>query len=210
MFARRLIQLGGNGREALKQIELALDRVPAAPVDPLDPPYLDLAMLYLSAGRLDRAKVWIGAYEHNVPAEWRRGRAGTELQYLRTLGSLAVAEGRYQDAIRLVRESDQGDCLICALPQLARAHDLAQDPDSAIAIYERYVGTLSPDRPAIDPLELPPALKRLGEPYDQRGDRAKAIHYYSKFLELWKNADPELQPVVRDVRVRLARLVGEK
>jgi hypothetical protein len=28
-------------------------------------------------------------------------------------------------------------------------------------------------------------------------------------VELWKNADPELQPAVRDIRERLARLAKE-
>ncbi|MBI2403696.1 MAG: hypothetical protein HYV20_13370, partial [Gemmatimonadetes bacterium] len=40
-------------------------------------------------------------------------------------------------------------------------------------------------------------------------DREKAIEYYNRFVELWKGADPELQPPVRDVKQRMARLVGE-
>jgi len=30
--------------------------------------------------------------------------------------------------------------------------------------------------------------------------------YYAKFVELWKDADPDLQPRVTEVRKRLARL----
>ena len=45
--------------------------------------------------------------------------------------------------------------------------------------------------------------------YEARGDRAKALEYYGRFVNLWKDADPELQPVVRDVRARMARLAGE-
>jgi hypothetical protein len=30
--------------------------------------------------------------------------------------------------------------------------------------------------------------------------------YYAKFIELWKNADPELQPKVTEIKQRLARL----
>ncbi|MBI2401485.1 MAG: tetratricopeptide repeat protein [Gemmatimonadetes bacterium] len=209
LLARRELEVGGGAREVLAEVEEQLSRSSGDEVDPLDPPYLDIAMLYLSTGRMDRARVWVDAYERNVPAEWRRGRAGSELQHLRALGSIALADGRVQDAIRLLRQSDQGECVICALPQLAQAYDAAPEPDSAIAIYERYVGTLSPDRPAVDPLELPPALKRLGELYAQRGDREKAIEYYNRFVELWKGADPELQPLVRDVKQRMARLAGE-
>ncbi len=41
-------------------------------------------------------------------------------------------------------------------------------------------------------------------------DLQKAVEYYDKFGELWKDADAELQPVVQDVWERIARLVGER
>jgi DNA-binding SARP family transcriptional activator len=49
-------------------------------------------------------------------------------------------------------------------------------------------------------------LRRLGELYEQKGNRVKAIEYYNRFVELWKNADPELQPQVADIRARVVRL----
>ncbi len=52
--------------------------------------------------------------------------------------------------------------------------------------------------------------KRVGELYEERNDRDKAVVYYNRFVELWQNADEELQPQVRDVRARIARLVGEQ
>jgi DNA-binding SARP family transcriptional activator len=54
------------------------------------------------------------------------------------------------------------------------------------------------------------ALRRLGELYEQRGERQKAIDYYNEFAELWEDADAELQPLVDDVRQRIARLIGER
>jgi hypothetical protein len=53
-----------------------------------------------------------------------------------------------------------------------------------------------------------PNLKRLGELYEQRADTARAVRYYNRFIELWQSADPELQPLVDEVRSRLADLVG--
>jgi hypothetical protein len=32
------------------------------------------------------------------------------------------------------------------------------------------------------------------------------VNYYTKFIDLWKDADPDLQPKVTEVRKRLARL----
>lgn len=54
-----------------------------------------------------------------------------------------------------------------------------------------------------DPFWLPVVYERLGDLYERRDDAAKASHYYGKLVELWKEADPELQP-----RVEAARLVG--
>ena len=52
------------------------------------------------------------------------------------------------------------------------------------------------------------ATRRLGELYEKRGHRAKARCYYSHFVELWKDSDPELKPVVGVVRQRLRQLAG--
>jgi hypothetical protein len=46
--------------------------------------------------------------------------------------------------------------------------------------------------------------------YEERDEIDKAIDHYSRFVELWQDADVELQPVVEEVRGRIARLVGER
>jgi hypothetical protein len=53
----------------------------------------------------------------------------------------ALAEDRPRDAISELRRSDRGGCRVCVLPYLGRAYDLAGEPDSAIAIYERCCET---------------------------------------------------------------------
>jgi len=55
-------------------------------------------------------------------------------------------------------------------------------------------------------MRLPAIRERLGQLYEQMGDTAKAVANYHAFIELWKNADPELQPRVADAKRRLARL----
>jgi hypothetical protein len=62
-----------------------------------------------------------------------------------------------------------------------------------------------------DGFDRPPAptLQRLGELYEARGNRARARHYYSRFIDLWKHADQELQPRVAEARAALKRLSAE-
>jgi hypothetical protein len=43
--------------------------------------------------------------------------------------------------------------------------------------------------------------------YEAKGDPAKAAESYRGFIELWKNADPELQPRVADARRRVSALI---
>jgi len=58
-------------------------------------------------------------------------------------------------------------------------------------------------------LTLGPTYRRLGEMYEERGQLDKAREYYGRFIDLWKNADAELQPIVREIRGRLTRLAQE-
>ena len=50
------------------------------------------------------------------------------------------------------------------------------------------------------------AHKRLGELYDAAGNREKAMSHYATFINLWKDADAELQPQVKKARERLQEL----
>jgi DNA-binding SARP family transcriptional activator len=56
------------------------------------------------------------------------------------------------------------------------------------------------------PISIPVAPRRLGELYEAKGDIAGAIKNYEEFVKLWKDADPDLQPQVTEIRNRIARL----
>jgi hypothetical protein len=53
-----------------------------------------------------------------------------------------------------------------------------------------------------------PVVERLAQLHEARGERARASEYYRSFIELWQDADPELQPRVREARRRLAALTA--
>jgi tetratricopeptide (TPR) repeat protein len=142
-----------------------------------------------------------------VPEQVRRSVQTRGLAY----GAVAEAEGRPQDAIPAYREvyASTGFCGVCGLPQLAAAYDRLGQPDSARAVYQRYVDTPAAFPWSTDRGHLAAAYKRLGELYEARNDRKQAVKYYEKFVDLWKDADAELQPGVKEVRGRLAKLAQE-
>jgi tetratricopeptide (TPR) repeat protein len=62
------------------------------------------------------------------------------------------------------------------------------------------------ERAAYELVYLAPSHLRQAEIYDRRGDRSRAAQHYRRFIELWRGADPELQPAVTEARIRLAAL----
>ncbi len=62
----------------------------------------------------------------------------------------------------------------------------------------------------MDRFALGPALERLAQLYDERGDPDSAANYYARFVELWSEADPDLQPRVQAAQARLEQIVTER
>jgi tetratricopeptide (TPR) repeat protein/tRNA A-37 threonylcarbamoyl transferase component Bud32 len=190
----------------LNRIAQALVKYPLASLPPADRPYATLAWYYAAAGQPVEADRLLAEYSRAVPAGVRRA---DNLQY-GARGAIAVAQGRPQDALPLFRATwDSAGCTVCGLFELASTYDQLKQPDSAVAVYRRYVDSPGLDRFSDDAINLAPAYRRLGDLYADRGDRADAATYYNKLLDLWKNADAELQPIVADVKQRLARLTAE-
>jgi tetratricopeptide (TPR) repeat protein len=54
-----------------------------------------------------------------------------------------------------------------------------------------------------------PVLFRLGDIYERKGERQKAIDAYARFVRLWSACDAPLRPAVAEARTRLARLTAE-
>jgi eukaryotic-like serine/threonine-protein kinase len=205
--ARRLILFERDSARAFQLLQSALDRHPLASIPALDRPYGALATTYLMAGQTAEGKRLVAEYESAVPIGIRRGEPG----WYRVRGWVALAEGRPADAItefrRMQHEGQRADW---GYREIGLAFEQANQPDSAVAAYERAVAPAGSGWKLVeDPWSKAPSLKRLGELYDQRGDRAKALEYYGRFVELWRDADPVLQPAVREVKARMSTLTAE-
>jgi tetratricopeptide (TPR) repeat protein len=204
-----LLELDFRGRadSGLGVLASALAKHPLESIPPVDRPYLALVVGYAKLGKVEQARRLYKEFESTTPQSVRRGNPSRHF----AAATLAESEGRIQDAAREYRAlyEEDAECNACGLFDLARLADKAGRVDSALALYEQGFSTPSLWRVNMDSYELAPALKRAGELYESKGDRQKAVERYSRFVELWKNADPELQPGVREIRERLGRLAKE-
>jgi tetratricopeptide (TPR) repeat protein len=125
-------------------------------------------------------------------------------------GTIALADGRTDSATAYFRRANESWCEMCALYALAHAYDVGGQTDSTIAILEHSLGVREPFRYLEDEFWLPYAYKRLGELYDAKGNVERAMLWYGRFVELWKSADPELQPQVTAAKKRMRELAARR
>jgi tetratricopeptide (TPR) repeat protein/tRNA A-37 threonylcarbamoyl transferase component Bud32/TolB-like protein len=205
------VWLRERNTSGVQRLDALLQRAPIRSLPVEQRPYFFAAELYASAGRPDRARGVLSQYENEIRDTTLRRSQIPSMQ--RAQAEIALAEGRAIDALQLFRKSDtlpdgpRGACAACVYAPIARAFDRAGMTDSAIVAFERFL-TLpgNPLAPEMHPTYLAGTYKRLGELYEQKGNASKALEYYGKFVTLWRDADPDLQPKVAEVRRRMARL----
>jgi len=194
----------------VQEVDAALARTPLRTIADFQRPYFTVATLYALAGHPERGHTVLAQYATEVQ-DSALLRANEPARH-EALAEIALAERRPLDAVAEFKLGDQlpdgpaDDCTQCLPAGLGRAYDVANVPDSVIATYERYIATPNFTKARTDAYLLAGMHKRLGELYEAKGNRDKAVEHYLKFVDLWKNADPELQPKVAAVKLRLARL----
>lgn len=177
-------------------------------------PYFNFANLYALAHRPEKARAILGMFDADVkdPAT----RRAYEPSVHAAMSEILMAEKKPLEAIRELRKTDSlpdgpvGQCAHCMDSDIGRAFDLANMPDSAITYWERYVAESYNRSPSRDASILGGIHKRLGELYDEKGDLPKAESHLTAFIDLWKTADPELQPKVADAKRRLAAVQAKR
>ena len=195
------------------RLDSAIAAVPFRDLPMVDRPYLFSAALLARAGNAAKAHAMISRYRAEM-TDSSLGRA-QDAELHAALGEIALADRKPLDALAEFRRADIGydglptnECAPCLPFNLARAFDAAGKSDSAVVMFERYLSTpyWSKTDAEMDPVRLPAVHERLGQLYESLGNSDKAVEHLRAFIELWKNADTELQPRVTDARKRLARL----
>jgi hypothetical protein len=149
---------------------------------------MNAAALYAAAGRPAMARNLLATFENGADAIARRSTYEHEQA---ALAEIALAEGRFTDAMRLFRASDLGadglparPCAVCVLPHLARVAERAGWSDSARVFWDGYVNRPAIDRLSTDQWFLPAAYGRLAAFASARGDSATAAKYRAQLARL--------------------------
>ena len=204
----------GNHERGVRILDAALAAFPMRNLPLEQRPYFGVIRYYSWAGRPDKARAILAMLDADTQEP--RLRRNVEPSRHAALAEILIAEKRPLDAVKELWASDSmpdgpsSECAHCNDGELARAYDLANQPDSAIFYWERYIEERHTRSPGRDGAFLPGIRKRLGELYEAKGDLARAESHYTAFVELWKNADPELQPKVAEVQKRLAAIRRQK
>ncbi len=204
------MELLGDTARGVAYLDDMLRRYPLDRLDPVSREYASLAAGYAALGEAKRAEELLADRARALPPELLQ-RDTAFILVSRAL--IAMSRGETDRALRLVRMSDalSGFCRDwCSASLIARIHDRAGNADSTLVAIERYLRVIGARRTDADAYDLAWALKRSGELYESRGDVARAITRYRELVQLWENADEELQPLVRELGERIARLEARR
>jgi tetratricopeptide (TPR) repeat protein len=209
-FAR--MDLLDQRQDAVRDLDAAVAAAQAEGTAAGEWPYFAIIDFYSIANEPARARQWLNRYDAEVRDTFllRLQRPGR----LRVEGEVLLTERKFADGIASLRRSEflpdgpVGSCLVCMPMFLSFAFDKAGMRDSTIFYMERTLAVFDPNKmtDVRDPILIPLFNHRLGELYEAKGDRAKAVEHYRKVIDVWKNADPELQVTVNELKARVRRL----
>jgi tetratricopeptide (TPR) repeat protein len=194
----------GAARAALDR---GFARAPLAEVPPTERPWVEVSQIAVMIQDPPMARRALEGFNKDLTTlsfDVDGRRAWFESQ-------VALTEKRWDEAIALMHKAKKAHQVEenAAYSAIGWAHDESGRADSALAYYERYLEARDPD-PDVDAEWLPRVHRRMGEVYESRGEADKAIEHYARFVNLWRNAEPEQQPVVREVTQRLERLRSKR
>jgi serine/threonine protein kinase len=149
---------------------------------------IDAAALYAAVGRPTKARDLLAWFEAGADTIAKRGIYEHRQA---ALAEIALADGRFADAMRYFRDSDLAAdglpatrCAVFILPHLARVAERAGWSDSARVFWEDYLSRPADDRLSVDQWFLATAYQKLRAYAAARGDAKQATAYYTSLIGL--------------------------
>ena len=166
---------------------------------------------YAAMGETGRAYALLAQMDSLVAAgDFRPSGIGEHVRAL-----LALREGQPAEALTYLeraRIADFGLVRDHSRLLLADTHAALGQLPEAVARYDTVSGTLGlnfMDTRAHPPFQ-PVAHERAGQVYLALGDTTAALRHLGAFIELWAEADPELQPRVQAARQTIEEILARR
>ena len=204
----------GGGPEAARRELRELERdVPLSSGEVHFAGVANVAALATRAGDGELTRRARSALEDMAP-EGRSSEYEAAVAYAEWASALAREDGA--TALRAAQSMERHDHESCDGRRCYGAHERGMALEQlgrnreAIAAYEEQLAGLPFGQGTTFAILRPWLLERLAELYDREGEPARAVEYYARFAELWKDADTELQPRVQRARSRAAALLAAR
>ncbi len=195
--------LAGDPDHAAQVLLDERDLPSVAALAPEDRHYARQTMILATAGRLSAADAVLREWEAEMLPETGDPDDAVELDVWRIL----LAEDRADEAIELLESYRSAQrCPRCRswpmgwalreagrLEEAAREWEYAATPAGTSGLPDYIASRLW-------------SIRKLAPVYEELGETELALHYYRRLVELWEDADPELQPQVEHARERIAAL----
>ncbi len=194
----------------LRGLERTFERT-MADVPEVARPYGNLGFMWALLGRdPERALSWWDRDRAATPEE-RRDSPGARRDIQSNEARIHLVRGEAAEALELYRDltRQRPECVECYRRNLAEAHALLGNPDSAAVHLEVFLGHDSFDFFDDRELQMADVLPELAGLYEELGRSDEAAATWTRFADRWENADEALQPQVRRARAEAARLTGE-
>ncbi len=204
--ARILLDVVGDFDGALRIVEKGLLDIPMGSLHPYSRPYSALIAIFARLGQTDRARQLLDEYQQVVPEGIRNGDLGLHL----AVSELLISRGQIESGLETMRRAQTiSKCRNCFLFRQGQILERMDSLETAIAVYTRFIDDSDPYSFMFRAPDIAPAYLRLGELHSRMGHTDEAIEAYSKFVDVWQNADSELQPRVAYARDRIGRLLDQ-
>lgn len=195
----------GSVVRAQALVEEGLSIVPMDSIPQFNRPTAALAYFRAKTGDVASAERLMNEFESLPP-----GVQLSDPVRILAYAEIAFQQGNSEDAISILRKGRREErCDTCFNVKEAEMLANIDSVRQAIVLYEQFQDMTWGF--AIDEIGglKAPAWLEMGELYSRNGQTEKAIDAYSNFVDMWAEADSDLQPKVRYARERIERLLDQ-